>query len=281
MWNENIKDWINRADNPRHKKERQVIHIILKAISKINDGFQIALKGGVLIALRYGSTRHTRDIDFSTKSGYSKEVEDRFLKTLESKLLEDDHDYPIRCKVQSHEIQPPKPPQTFPTLKIKIGYADLGNRNGLKRLELKRATDTLSIDYSFNEIPIRTERIEVIGGQFVEIYDFAEIVAEKLRALIQQKDRNRTREQDIYDLNFLLNKFPVNDEAEKEDILSRLITKSRSRNLAISQKSLNDPEIKKRAERDYKQLKDTIEGELPSFDESFDLIKRFYIALPW
>lgn len=51
MLDQNLRDWIDQADTPRHKKERQVIHIILNAVSKINTQFQVALKGGVLIAL--------------------------------------------------------------------------------------------------------------------------------------------------------------------------------------------------------------------------------------
>ena len=127
----------------------------------------------------------------------------RFVEKLDSSLLDINHEYPIRCRVQSNQIQPPKPPQTFPTSKIKIGYAELGkanSSNSLKRLEKKNAADVLSVDYSFNEPLIKTEKVKFINGQFIGIDDFNEIISEKLRDLIQQKDRNRTREQDVYDL---------------------------------------------------------------------------------
>jgi len=281
MLDQNLRDWIGQADTPKHKKERQVIHIILNAVSKFNTQFQVALKGGVLIALIYGSTRHTRDIDFSTRQPYSKDSEEKFIASLEKTLMENDFGYPIKCKVQSFKIKPPQPPQTFPTLKIKIGYADLGNRNSMKRLELKNATETMSIDYSFNEIPIGTKYIDIIAGRFIEIYDFNEIVSEKLRALIQQKDRNRTREQDVYDLYFLLSKSPVTSQTEKKDILNRLKKKSASRNVVVAKDSLEDPEIIMRSKRDYKSLEDTIEGDLPPFEESFPFIQEFYRNLPW
>ncbi len=141
----------------------------------------------------------------------------------------------------------------------------------------------MSIDYSFNEIPIGTKNIDIIAGRFIEIYDFNEIVSEKLRALIQQKEklRNRTREQDVYDLYFLLNKSPVTSQTEKKDILTRLKKKSASRNVHIAKDSLEDPEIIMRSKRDYKSLEDTIEGDLPPFEKSFPFIQKFYRNLPW
>lgn len=171
MPDQKLESWVNQATDLKNKQERQVIHIILNAITKINYQFQVALKGGVLIAMRY--------------------------------------------------------------------------------------------------------------GRFVETYDFNEIIAEKMRALLQQEVRDRRREQDIYDLYYLLNRQPVTDSKEKEDILMRLRSKSERRNLKVNRESMNNPEIKKRAARDYKNLVDTIEGDLPDFDISFSFVQSFYRNLPW
>ena len=61
----NIKEWVE-AD-PDQTAFRQAVHTILTAIS--GTPFlqtSMIMKGGVLLALGYSSSRYTQDIDFST-----------------------------------------------------------------------------------------------------------------------------------------------------------------------------------------------------------------------
>jgi hypothetical protein len=44
---------------------------------------------------------------------------------------------------------------------------------------------------------------------------------------------------------------------------------------------LDDDEIIRRSKTEYKNLAQEIEGELPSFDEVYLLVKKYYISLPW
>ena len=74
-----LASWVAKA--PADKKNfREAVHIILAAIgaSTVLRGNMI-LKGGMLMALRYDSSRFTRDADFSTTAKYAKGDEQKLL----------------------------------------------------------------------------------------------------------------------------------------------------------------------------------------------------------
>src|SRR5690606_24880128 len=101
------------------------------------------------------------------------------------------------------------------------------NQALVKRLDGGKAVNIVNIDYSFNEQSFHKEIIKIDGAEF-EAYSIIELVAEKIRAILQQKTRNRNREQDIYDLHFILtniNRFGFSKE-EKGLILDTLFKKS-------------------------------------------------------
>ncbi|MBC2715351.1 MAG: hypothetical protein HF978_08590 [Desulfobacteraceae bacterium] len=73
-------------------------------------------------------------------------------------------DYGLDCRVQSYKFKPAHKNATFPTLKLKIGYAYKDDRNNHKRLLAKRSLDVVEIDYSFNEIIQETENLKLETG---------------------------------------------------------------------------------------------------------------------
>jgi hypothetical protein len=75
-----------------------------------------------------------------------------------------------------------------------------------------------------------------------------------------------------------INDFPPEDKAE---IRETLILKAESRHLRINQKSMDNPEIRKRSKLSYNTIQDEILGELPDFDEAYDMVQKFYESLPW
>ncbi|HEB71930.1 MAG TPA: hypothetical protein ENI77_04850 [Nitrospirae bacterium] len=62
-----IELWVEKSPNNRELELRQAVHTVLLAISnsgKLRE--QMIMKGAILLALKYGSSRYTKDIDFST-----------------------------------------------------------------------------------------------------------------------------------------------------------------------------------------------------------------------
>ena len=69
---EEYRAWVDAADSPRERTLRQAIHTVIAAIAHdrtLHDSSY--LKGGILLALRYASTRHTTDLDFSNSAPFT------------------------------------------------------------------------------------------------------------------------------------------------------------------------------------------------------------------
>jgi predicted nucleotidyltransferase component of viral defense system len=280
----NIEKWID--DSPKNLQlSRQAVHVILKAISGDSDlRAGMIIKGGTLLGIRYGSDRYTTDIDFSTGKKLSDinldNFEDSFNEALD--VSEATLNYGLKCQVQSYKIQP-NPQGTFPTIKIKIAYCMRTNESHMRRLKEKNAPLVISIDYSFNEQSYNTEILELgDDSDGIKAYGICDLLAEKIRSVLQQVARERNREQDIYDINFLLTTIGDFSNDEKYKILDSLLHKSEGRDIDefLNKDGILDPEIKRRSGERYLDLKDTV-NELPDFEESYKKIVDFFQSLPW
>jgi len=278
-----IGTWIKQSDSPSVKELRQAVHIVITAISK-NPFLQtkMIMKGGVLLAIRFKSTRYTRDIDFSSSEEYAGFDETKLLDELREGLLiaGESFDYGLDCRIQSYEVDPAREDVTFPTLKIKIGYAYKGTLKH-KRLIIGQSPSVLAIDFSFNEYNQGVDLLEIAEGANIRAYTLVDLVGEKYRAIIQQKVRNRVRRQDAYDIYWLLERGYLDNPDLKVQILSSLEAKATSRDLLIDRHTLRDPEIINRSRSDYGSLAQEIEGELPPFDEIYGMVTDYYESLPW
>jgi predicted nucleotidyltransferase component of viral defense system len=278
-----IQSWINQSS--QRIPFRQAVHTILVAITKSEAlKTNMIMKGGILLALGYESTRYTKDIDFSTAKTLKEFDLEAFIQELKRALVEavENLDYGLDCRVQSYKQKPPKSDATFPTIEISIGYAYKHDRNAHHRLLKNNCSSIVEIDYSLNEPSREIEVFEVDEGKQIQIYSFTELVAEKFRAILQQVARNRRRRQDVYDLNFLLAHHPQAHNAEtKKKILDSLVEKSLSRGLTVAKESLSAPEVIKLSKEEYHLLASEIEGPLPNFDRLYSVIRNYYESLPW
>jgi hypothetical protein len=64
-------------------------------------------------------------------------------------------------------------------------------------------------------------------------------------------------------------------------ILSSLIAKAKSRGLSPDRESIDDEEVRRRAEHEYDTLADELVGELPNFEIAYEKVAYFYRSLPW
>ena len=278
-----IQDWINQS--VERVPFRQAVHTILVAVSQSEAlKTNMIMKGGMLLALGYESTRYTKDIDFSTAKTLKEFDIEACIQELKSALLEavESLDYGLDCRVQSYKQQPPKSDATFPTLSISVGYAYKHDRNAHRRLMNNNSSTIVEIDYSLNEPSREIEIFEIEEGKQIQIYGFTELVAEKFRAILQQVARKRRRRQDVYDLSFLLTHHPqAQDAATKKMILDTLIEKSLSRGLTVEKESLSDPDVIRLSREEYHLLAIEIEELLPDFDTVYSVIRDYYESLPW
>lgn len=285
-----IAAWIDKAKaDPAAYVERQATEVFLAALGMTKPyAHEIFLKGGVLMGVVYQSPRQTGDIDFTAISEPDPEIAEQLKIALNAALPRAAAalGYPdLMCAVQSSRYYPSEkmfPKATGPALKLHVGYARRGSPQE-KHFESGKATDILEVDISFKE-PVHAIQIVELGDAktTVSAYSLNDLIAEKLRALLQQEKRNRNRRQDIYDIASLLAKFTL-DPGEKVELLALLREKCAARpdNCPVPQSdSLDQPEVRDRARKEWDTLAIEI-GEVPDFDECFVVVDAFYRSLPW
>jgi hypothetical protein len=289
----NISNWVAKSkDNPDKYALRQVTEILINAIgqTKFLKG-NMFLKGGALMALAHESQRMTGDVDFSWLEPFDKDTF-RAIDEIIRESLDDSMTkvrtrlgyLDMRCKVQRITKMPrhwKNDKLSFPALEMTIGYGKAGSRQA-ELLDSNQCVQILRVDISFNEeIKDCEELILEDGKTSINAYSPIEIITEKFRALIQQVTRphERSRRQDVYDINFLIKQFEY-DEEEKKLILENLITKSESRDVHPNIESISNPRVKEAAQKEWHTMKLEL-SDLPDFDECYKNVEEFYKSLPW
>lgn len=279
---DNLDKWVEEAQ-PERLLFRQTIHTILYAIT-IDDYLRsnMIMKGGMLLGIQHGNSRHTEDIDFSTEK---KDIAlDKFIEHLNDALVvaSDELPYPLACIVQSANMQP-KRGGKFPSFQLTIGYSSTLNVNAYKRLRNKQSSTVVKIDYSLNEKSYDTEDITISeNGECLVAYSVIDILAEKYRSIIQQIVRKRSRRQDVYDIWHLLENYTFST-SDLSKILENFEKKSSERVPAeyITKDALQRKEIISASEYDYSLLIDEVEGDFPEFKDAYRKVRVFFESLPW
>jgi predicted nucleotidyltransferase component of viral defense system len=277
-----IPSWVQEAPGGR-SNFRQAIHCVLEAIAHDPHLRELlCMKGGILMALHYDSPRFTNDIDFSTPQEFDTAIESEVVERLKDALAGSPErlGYDLDCRLQSYSVQPSRK-GSFVTIEMKIGYATKGTQLH-KRLLNGKSPHVVGVDYSFNETIPEVEVVEIEDGS-LRVYALPTLVAEKLRSLLQQPIRNRTRRQDVYDLNHLLNERPALLNADcRKAVLDDLKIKCADRGILPLQNSFDDPKIRDLAQANYTSLADELaDGLLPPFDEIYPRVVDYYRSLPW
>ena len=273
------------ADDSGEHVVRRVMRVILLAVARSPrlNGI-MAVKGGVLLALGYGTDRHTKDVDFSTIRTVQEEDVEGILTEL-SRALESacgDADDELLCRVQKREMKPPAADASFPTLRIRVGYAIKGEKEFRRMVQGRPSAKVVLIDLSFNEQTCYATSI-TIDGHELAAYSLFDQAAEKYRAMIQQTSarRGRIRRQDVYDLYRLISMGYLATADDRAYLLAAMRQKFTARDLPCERGLIEDPEIAERSRSNYHRLQDEIDGGLPDFDLAFGVVKEFYLSLPW
>lgn len=279
--------WVKQAAaDPLKWRDRQVTEIVLTAISitpELNKG--LVLKGGILMSLAFGSARQTGDIDFTAEvdpQPFADDLRSRLdtaMRRAGASLGYTD----LRCRVQRLKRKPRE--ENFegaraPALQLTIGHAGSGT-NEAEALERGKASRVVYIDISFKEQVFRKNELMLQKPSVsIQAYDLTEVIAEKLRALLQQPVRNRTRRQDVYDIDWLITRFSI-DQEDKRAILLALMEKSSDREIVPTARSFDDPKVKEFASREWNSMALELGEDLPVFEEAYERVRDFYLTLPW
>lgn len=282
-----IDAWLAAAkDNPTEYRIRRVMRIILFAVadSPLLKS-KMVIKGGILLAIGYGTNRHTKDLDFSTEGRVQEVDADAIIRELDSALKRAVAitDPEVVCRVQSHKMQPPWENASFPTLRIKVGYAIQGERAHRRMVQGGESPHTVIVDLSFNEKTCHLAKVDFGAERELAAYSIYDQVAEKYRALIQQTPalRGRVRRQDVYDIFMIIEKGYLVNPEDKLTLLEAMVQKFSARDVPLNAAMIDDPEVLRRSQVEYGQLAYEIEGALPDFENVFETVRLFYRSLPW
>lgn len=278
-----IEAWVEAAPNGQ-RGFREAVHIILDGIGHSqNLQAKMVMKGGLLLAIRYDSSRFTRDLDFSTNERYTAASAEALLAEFEAGLVaaENRLPYGTACRLQSRKVEPKGENRTHHNLALTIGFAGKSNAGAMARLQVKSSPHVVQIDYSFNEAVFEVELLELDGGATIWSYSLHNVLAEKMRSLLQQPIRKRNWRQDVYDIWLLLASAHQFSSDELAQIHGMLVDSCRGKGIEPMLDSMDDPVVIDMARKGYVDLQADVDGELPAFDDAMASVAALYRALPW
>ena len=252
--------------------EENAIITIFKAIAhseRLRN--EIVLKGGYALKHVYSSPRASVDLDFTEVGNHSNKPDETLQKLLEEIVAELDthlkivmHEYHFTdLLVQSASVEPAKRDvRKHPSLEIKVGYSR-------KKTGAAPYSDVVKLEISLNDVVCESQYFQE-GKNRLKVSSLNDIIAEKLRALLQQVERNRYRPRDVFDIWFFHSR--ASQLFDYQKISTFLIEKSKGKlSLDLVKKHVFDSEeVKNRASQDYSSLKDTVSGiSLPPFEDAF------------
>jgi predicted nucleotidyltransferase component of viral defense system len=157
----------------------------------------------------------------------------------------------------------------MPTYDIAVAYQFPGDRHhsDFETWKLPLST-TVALEVSLNDVVCEATMRPLKTGASVSIRvcSLEDIIAEKLRALLQQPIRGRHRKQDVYDIARMTREYA--NSIDKRKIARFLIEKAKVRDITPSRRSFND-EIRSYAAQDYDELEALFGESNPGFI-SFD-----------
>lgn len=283
-----VAKWVARVrSDPVTYQQRQTTEIALNAVAMMGSlGARMVLKGGILVGLAYNNPRQTTDIDLTATFAVDSDICER----IRGGLL--DSAFPRAAAalgyddliVKTHSMKPRPKKETFhtadfPGLDLKIASARRGTPSEVVLQQGKATNYIIDLEISFNEPMRQIQILELTGGQELYAYGLVDLMAEKLRAVLQQVGRRRNRRQDIYDLDRLITEQEI-DENLRTQILDVFVEKCRSRGIDPDRASLDDPEVKRRSSAEWETMKLEL-GKVPNFEDCYARVSEFYRNLPW
>ncbi len=272
LWN-NVPPSVAR----RRFAQYAVLHAI--ASSRLLNTI-LVFKGGNALDFVWQPNRSTIDLDFSADMKQTTSAFDELVlgQLLRRSLDASGRVLGVTFVVHSVKRQPPGEGKTFISFAASIGYAledDTGNRRRIEQSKPSKAV--IPVEISMNEPICADILVEIDGVRQLRVCTIEDIVAEKLRALLQQPLRNRNRRQDLLDIAVALRSGPHLDHARVADFL---LEKANARDVRVSRAAFHRPEISAYAHEGYQQLQANTRVLFIPFEEALALVYAFIDTLP-
>ncbi len=232
----------------------------------------MVLKGGNALRFAYQSPRSTKDLDFTADTNGIPDNENEIRGLLDQSLMFAERRFNVKAKCQRVRRDPKRPDATRPTYDVGIGYQfpsdryfhDFGNR---------QVSTVIAVEITLNDLVCDTREWADVKG--LRVCSLEDILAEKLRSLLQQKTRNRNRWQDVYDICT----YTRRQGLHRAKIGYFLKEKSSIRGIE-ARKSSFDEDVRKRAALDYdSHMATQAPGHIIPFDEGWQAVRSLVESL--
>lgn len=250
-----VQDWPRSFGvSVTESRLRFVQYVVLEGIASSIHAPSLVFKGGNALRFIYANQRSTIDLDFSSEPGFLDDA-DAIKQFLNSALGPIAQRFGIRVRCQKVTRNPKKGVATFATFQSTIGFAFPTDRSFANfEVDLRPLPTVVELEISLNEQICESVMHKLTPNSLgtLRVCSLEDIVAEKLRSLLQQPIRNRTRKQDVLDIATV---WAIHAEnLNREHIAQFLLEKSKARNVPVRKSAFNDT-IRSRAMIDYDQLK--------------------------
>lgn len=251
-------------------RRRYAQYVVIRAITAHGIGKQLVFKGGNALRFVYGNPRGTIDLDFTARDDVPDDGE-WLRQEIESAVTDATTrrtDYKLR--VQSVKRKPTSPAATFPTYQISVGYALFGDKRYKDFEKSERSlSDNVLLEISINDL-VCLDHVQKIGSDTrVLVCTLDDIVAEKLRSLLQQPIRKRHRKQDVFDIARIM---IDQRDAISIDLVARCLReKCAARDIDVLKSAFN-ADVQARARVDYDRLRDDTGDAFIPFDKAWSMV---------
>lgn len=236
--------WQKQHGTTKEEARRRLVQYVVLASMSYSTAImsRVAFKGGNALRFIHGNTRSTLDMDFSAEGDFPDSPVE--IKTLmDAALRAGERQHQVRARCQSIHRKPPSFEKTRPTYSIRICYQFPGDRyyqNIDERLIAgKSHSEVVDVEISLNDVLCETSDEELSpGAKPLRVCTLDDILAEKLRALLQQIPRKRNRPQDVFDIASMVRKHPEKIDLGK--VSAYLIRKSAAREIVATKSAFND-----------------------------------------
>jgi predicted nucleotidyltransferase component of viral defense system len=231
-------------------------------------------KGGNALDFIWQPNRSTKDLDFSSINSDLSEEEIR--KSITLSLQRAGRETGIAFRLQRFRQNPPGPNRTFITYDITIGYALPDDESSRKKIERGDSVAlVVPLEISINEIVCEVTTIDLKGIHSLQVSTLEDIVAEKLRALLQQQFRKRSRCQDMLDIAVILRNHELNEAAVAEYLQRKAV----ARDVQVSLAAFQHEELRNRAQIGYDELEGKTRELFIPFEEAYQKVMSFVATL--
>jgi predicted nucleotidyltransferase component of viral defense system len=213
--------------------------VVLTSIGSSAELFaRLALKGGNALRFVHGNLRSTLDLDFTAEGDFPDDSES--IRTLlNSALRGAERQFQVKARCQKVNRNPKNPQATLPTYAVTVCFQLPGDRYYQNFDERKNFAEVVELEISLNDVLCETieQRLSATTHP-VRVCSLEDILAEKLRALLQQLIRGRNRPQDVYDIASRMRE--MGDKVDILKVTKFLISKSDARGIEPRKSSYND-----------------------------------------